>query len=95
MTVTLLPISIVARRLGVSIQTVRRLVWSGKLPSLRVARQIRVNSNDLSSWIKGKQSCGRIGPERAAGRLVVALALASAANRVTNSVAGVSSDRTA
>jgi len=47
----LLSVAAVALHLGVSEKTVRRLIQSGKLPSLRVGRQIRVSEPDLAAFI--------------------------------------------
>jgi excisionase family DNA binding protein len=47
----LLPIEEAADRLGVSPYTVRRLVWSGRLPHVRIGRLVRVDSADLYAWI--------------------------------------------
>ncbi len=41
-----------ARRLNVSVTTVRRLVKSGALPSFRVGRLIRIDESDLNTWKK-------------------------------------------
>jgi excisionase family DNA binding protein len=47
----LLSIAAVALHLGVSVKTVRRLVHDGRLPSLRVGRQIRISEIDLAAFL--------------------------------------------
>jgi excisionase family DNA binding protein len=47
----LLSIAAVALHLGVSVKTVRRLVHEGRLPSLRVGRQIRISEIDLAAFL--------------------------------------------
>lgn len=45
----------VARRLGVSKQTVRRLIEEGQLPALRVSKHYRVSETDLASFIESRK----------------------------------------
>ena len=46
----LLTIPEVARFLAVSEHTVRRLIWSRQLPSIRVGSQVRLDPRDLLRW---------------------------------------------
>ncbi|MGO9011855.1 MAG: excisionase family DNA-binding protein [Bryobacteraceae bacterium] len=48
---TLLRISSVSRRLGISESCTRRLIQDGLIPSVRVGRQIRVNERTLNQWM--------------------------------------------
>jgi excisionase family DNA binding protein len=47
----LLSIAAVALRLDVSEKTVRRLVQDGRLPHLRIGRQIRIMEIDLTNFL--------------------------------------------
>jgi excisionase family DNA binding protein len=47
----LLSIAEVARHLGVSEKTVRRLVEDGRLRSYRVRRQLRISEEDLTAYL--------------------------------------------
>jgi excisionase family DNA binding protein len=51
----LLDVSAVARRLGVSTKTVRRLIERGALPVHRIGRLLRVSEVDLQSYIGEKR----------------------------------------
>jgi len=48
----LLSLNEAATWLGVSTTTVRRLMWSGKLPSVRILRRIRIDIRDLDQFIE-------------------------------------------
>ncbi len=52
----LLSITAVALHLGVSDKTVRRLVHHGRLPSLRIGRQIRISELDLVAFLAHTRS---------------------------------------
>jgi excisionase family DNA binding protein len=94
---TLLSVSDVAKHLKVCKMTAYRLIWAEKIPAVRAGSQVRVRPSDLAAYLKKSQSGVRGGPNphRQTSRLLAALALASAANRVTKSVTGgVNSDRT-
>lgn len=41
-----------ATMLGVSVATVRRLVWTGKLPGVRLTRRLQVDIRDLDQLIE-------------------------------------------
>lgn len=45
-----------ARRLGVSDQTIRRLITAGELPAYRFGRQFRVSEVDLQSYLERKRT---------------------------------------
>lgn len=45
----------VARRLGVSSQTVRRLIAAGELPALQAGKHYRVKAGDLAAFIAARQ----------------------------------------
>jgi excisionase family DNA binding protein len=47
----LLTVGDVARRLGISIATVRRLTAAHDLPVVRVGSQLRYSSHDLDDWL--------------------------------------------
>ena len=44
-----------ARYLGVSVWTVRRLVYAGELPAQRRGRRMRFDKKDLDRWIEGNK----------------------------------------
>jgi excisionase family DNA binding protein len=48
----------VARRLGVTPQTVRNHVRNGRLRGYRIGRQLRVDPADLAAYIKVEQPGG-------------------------------------
>jgi excisionase family DNA binding protein len=48
---TLLTLEEVAKRLSVSVQTVRRLITDGELRSVRIRFQLRVRPSDLQDYI--------------------------------------------
>jgi excisionase family DNA binding protein len=42
--------------LGVSVATLRRLVWAGKLPTVRLTRRVQIDVRDLDRLIQqGKE----------------------------------------
>ena len=56
----LLPIQEVARRLALSIRSVRTLIALGKLPVIRVgARAVRVAESDLAAFIEARRIAPR------------------------------------
>jgi excisionase family DNA binding protein len=46
----------VAKRLGVSPQTVRRLIWSKELPALQSGKHYRVSEADLVAFIEAHKT---------------------------------------
>lgn len=52
----LLSINDAAKYLGVSPWHVRRLVWRGDLPSVRVGRLVRLDRGDLDQYIEEQKS---------------------------------------
>jgi excisionase family DNA binding protein len=52
----LLAIGEAAALLSVSPFTVRRLVWSGRLPHVRIGRLVRLDSDDLFKWIEAEKT---------------------------------------
>jgi excisionase family DNA binding protein len=54
--VTMLSLEEVAYRLGVSVQTVRRLIENGELKGVRVGRQWRVRQEDLDDYVRRMSS---------------------------------------
>ena len=48
---SLLTVSQVAQRLTVSAKTVRRLVERGELPALRIGSSVRVDPDELRTWL--------------------------------------------
>jgi len=51
----LLSTACAARYLGVSVWTVRRLVYAGELPAQRRGRRMRFDKKDLDRWIVGNK----------------------------------------
>jgi len=51
----LLSTACAARYLGVSVWTVRRLVYAGELPAQRRGRRMRFDKKDLDRWIEGNK----------------------------------------
>lgn len=49
-------VAAVARRLGVSVKTVRRMVARGDLAAVRVGRSLRIMDADLESYIAAQRS---------------------------------------
>ena len=52
MTDPLLKAEEVARRIGVSVRTVRRLIAAGDLPVHRIGRAVRITEDDLVRYLK-------------------------------------------
>ena len=52
----LLRLSEVQERLALSPSAVKRLVWSGQLPSLHLGRAVRVRMDDLAGFIESQSS---------------------------------------
>ena len=48
----LLSLNEAATLLGVSTASIRRLMWSGKLPSVRILRRIQIDIRDLDRFIE-------------------------------------------
>ena len=48
----LLSLNEVATVLGLSKVSIRRLIWSGKLPSVRILRRIQIDIRDLDQFIE-------------------------------------------
>lgn len=51
MTNRLLSVEEVAKRLGISMRTVRRLIGDGAIPTHRIGRSVRVSEDDLDRYI--------------------------------------------
>ncbi len=45
----------VARYLGLSPWTVRRLIWSGKLPAIRLNRALRIDIRDVDGMMEANK----------------------------------------
>jgi excisionase family DNA binding protein len=45
----------VAEMLGVSTATIYRLTRSGKMPSLKLTRSVRISAKALDRWLKNQQ----------------------------------------
>jgi excisionase family DNA binding protein len=54
--VRLLSVSEAARVLGVSAWHVRRLVWRGDLPAVRLGRLVRLDRDDLNIYINERKT---------------------------------------
>jgi len=48
----LLTLTEAAAALGVSTASIRRLVWSGRLPAVRILRRIQIDARDLDRLIE-------------------------------------------
>ncbi len=48
----LLTVQEAARILGTSTATIRRLVWAGKLPVVRLTRRVQIDTRDLERLIE-------------------------------------------
>ncbi len=48
-----------AAYLGVSVRTIRELIWKGELPQVRVARRVLVDLRDLDLYISAQKSIYR------------------------------------
>ena len=60
----LLKLSEVQERLALSPSAVKRLVWSGQLPSLHLGRVVRVRMDDLVAFIESQSSPTRQPPQQ-------------------------------
>lgn len=47
----LLTLQQAAEELGVKVWTLRRAIWEGELPQVRIGRSIRIDRNDLEGWL--------------------------------------------
>ncbi len=47
----LLTLKQAAEELGVNVSALRRGIWDGELPQVRIGRSIRVDRNDLEAWL--------------------------------------------
>ena len=45
--------------LGVSVRTVRELIWRGELPQVRIARRVLVDLKDLDAYIASQKTTFR------------------------------------
>ena len=52
----LLKIADVAKRLAVSVTTVRRLIAAGKLQTVRIGRALRIRPDDLEAYIENSKT---------------------------------------
>lgn len=50
---TMLSLKEVAGRLGVSVMTVRRLIWEGTLPAFKIGGRMKVDPEALEQYRKG------------------------------------------
>ena len=50
----LLDVGQVAQMLKISIATVRRWVWQGYIPYMKIGKAIRFSNSDIESWINSK-----------------------------------------
>lgn len=55
----LLDLDAVAKRLGVSIKTVRRIIDRGELPVHRVGRLLRISEADLAEYVVARRHVSR------------------------------------
>ena len=49
-------VATVARRLGISIKTVRRMIDRGELPVHRVGRLLRLSDADVDAYVQSRRS---------------------------------------
>jgi excisionase family DNA binding protein len=47
----LLTLKAAAEELGVKVWTLRRAIWDGELPQVRIGKSIRIDRNDLEAWL--------------------------------------------
>ena len=47
----LLSLKDAAEELGVKVWTLRRAIWDGDLPQVRLGKSIRIDRNDLEAWL--------------------------------------------
>lgn len=47
----LLTLKQAAEELGVKVWTLRRAIWDGELPQVRIGRAVRIDRNDLEGWL--------------------------------------------
>ena len=50
----LLDVGQVAERLNMSIATVRRWVWQGYIPFMKIGKAIRFSKSDIDNWVSAK-----------------------------------------
>ncbi len=55
----LYPLPEAAGYLGVSVRTVRELIWRGELPQVRVARRVLLDVRDLDAYIAAQKTTFR------------------------------------
>jgi excisionase family DNA binding protein len=48
----LLTLAETAELLGLSVTSIRRLVWAGKLPAVRLTRRIQIDTRDLDRFVE-------------------------------------------
>ncbi len=65
----LLSVSEAATYLGLTPHGVRRLVWGGELPSVRVGRFVRIDRADLDAFVVARRSVA--GPPGGPGSLIL------------------------
>jgi excisionase family DNA binding protein len=47
----LLTLKDAAEELGLAVWTLRRAIWEGELPQIKIGRSIRIDRNDLENWL--------------------------------------------
>jgi excisionase family DNA binding protein len=47
----LLTLQQAAEELGVKVWTLRRAIWDGELPQVRLGKSIRIDRKDLEAWL--------------------------------------------
>jgi excisionase family DNA binding protein len=47
----LLTLKAVAAELGLPVWTLRKALWNGELPQVRLGKSIRIDRNDLEAWL--------------------------------------------
>lgn len=56
----LLPLKQAAAELGLPVWALRRAIWDGELPQIRIGRAIRVDRNDLEAWLERQKVRGPV-----------------------------------
>jgi excisionase family DNA binding protein len=56
----LLPLRDAAAELGLPVYALRRAIWEGELPQVRIGRSIRVDRIDLEAWLDRRKVRGPV-----------------------------------
>jgi excisionase family DNA binding protein len=56
----LLTLKQAAEELGLSMSTLRTAIWNGELPQVRIGRAVRIDRNDLETWLERQKVRGPV-----------------------------------